>query len=456
MNKKYFVTYLTFFVVLLSALFFIYIFTPSITGYSFSGELSLVVGSNGTPVTPVTPSPSGPSSPGGGGGGGGGAAAAENPNFIVTPDVLATTLVQDEGRTYYLTASNTGNTKLDITINPVNLDDLVILDQKSFSLGIGEKKTIKVVLFALEKTKPDVYIGKILFKSAKVEREVSVVVNTKSKTPLFDVRVTAFPKLVLAGEKVNASILFKNIGFPEKTVDIDFNVSVFDFNRTQVLEFKKETIGIKGALSILRELYIPPDTIPGKYIVVVRMQYWDVTAGAFDTFEVVTPEAKKAAERKAIFSVLNIVMIAIILILLLLLILLIREFLKRKNILISKEAVLNVGVYNLGENHKSLVRSLNSSDHLVDTIEVSEGSLDGFVVSIEGGSINDYEIEMMNSNKENNFKYNPDLRSASVKFNKPGEDKIICSWRNKITGLGQAFVIKVDVLPKNQKKHSFS
>jgi len=249
-------------------------------------------------------------SPGGGGGGGGGGALISK--FEVEPDFITTTILQEEGKSFDIKLKNTGNTQLNLDLQTVNISDISILSDEALVIGVGEEKTTRVYFYALSKTKPGVYFGKILISEGSTQKTIHVVVEVKKKEALFDIAVnipTEY-KNVLAGEKMSVFVDMLNIGLYGTAVDAELFLYIMDFDKLILYEASKETLAVETNLSIVRELYVPEETKKGTYLVFGKVKYNNITISTYDTFNVLEKKYVKASY----FIVLVIVVALILLI----------------------------------------------------------------------------------------------------------------------------------------------
>lgn len=211
------------------------------------------------------------------------------PNFTVTPEIITTTLLQEQVKSLDLQINNTGNTKIDIKIELQDLSEFAVISESNFTLNLSETKLVRLDLFALSEQKPGIYIGKIVVKGDSIQRVVNVIIEVKERKPLFDIRIGILPeyKRVVAGGKLFALIQLENIGLRGKLVDVNLQFSIMDFDKKILFESYKETLAVGTQLSTIREFQVPSYTPAGKYLLIAEMRYNDITIDAYDTFDVI-------------------------------------------------------------------------------------------------------------------------------------------------------------------------
>ena len=274
-----------------------------------------------------TPSVTPPLAPPSGGGG----AITGKADFVVTPDFISVTIYQEEGKGFELGIKNTGGKKINITLEISDLNELVILTEKEFVIDTDESKRIRFDLFVPSKTNPGIYTGKILVKGESLEKTVNIVIEIKERYALFDIKLSILPdyKKVNPGESMLTHIEIKNIGLYGKTVDVELQRYVMDFDKKVLFESSKEIIAVEKEISIKRELTVPLNFPLGKYIAIAELKYKNITIDAHDSFDVVEKEYPKILK--------NPKFLALILICILILIIPILQLVKKKKISVTAQ-----------------------------------------------------------------------------------------------------------------------
>jgi hypothetical protein len=253
---------------------------------------------------------------GGGGGGEGGGGGIPSQNFQISPEFVTTTVFREEGKQFEIKITNTGSVPIFVTSEIKNISDMAILSEENINLTLGQTKTIKLYLYALRKTEPDVYYGKIIFRAGSIERVLNVVLEVKSREPLFDIKVK-IPKefkSVIAGNDMNVLVDLLNVGLYGTAVDVDLVLYITNFDKLVLYESSKEVVAVKTNLSIDRTLHVPFETPKGTYIVLGEAKYGNITISTYDTFNVV----EKKYLRVTFFLLILGILVLIILILIVL------------------------------------------------------------------------------------------------------------------------------------------
>jgi hypothetical protein len=260
----------------------------SFTG-NFVGELRVVVGN----VTENnSDSDSTTSSSSGGGGGGSQSSVASKPvdSFDINPTFIVENIIQGNKKIKIINVTNRKTTPLEITINA---DSLNLTTQYNNKISVNDTMPFNITFITFDTTKPGVYLGKILFKEKQTEKYVDLALNVKKPSGLFDILVKVAPpsNKIVQGRQVPIIIDMQNIGFTGKDIDITLELSIKDFQGTEIYRLK-ETLAVGLSTSILRVVELPGNSAPGRYIIDARMTYPGPreieTAEAIDSFELVS------------------------------------------------------------------------------------------------------------------------------------------------------------------------
>lgn len=245
-----------------------------------------VYSSEETPVKIVEPTPGGGVASGGGGGI---SRIISKRDFTVSKDTLKVVLKQGQTIEETIDVKNTGDVTLDITTYLQALKEFIFspsLDEIKIILNPNEEQTISITFGAEKDQKPDIYTGKIAFKSGGIERIINTIIEVESAKPLFDVDVEVLPeyKVVAPGEEIIIEVSTFNVrGFGR--VDVTLEYSIRDFNGNIVTK-EEETVAIETQAKFVRELSVPSDLKLGTYIAAVKVTFEDSVGTSTDVFEV--------------------------------------------------------------------------------------------------------------------------------------------------------------------------
>jgi len=219
----------------------------------------------------------------GGGTSGGGGSITKAKDFKVEPNKLQIKLRQGGTKKQELIIENTAKKKITINFQS-NLGGFIRLEQSSFTLKKGEKKTIAIDFLAREDTVPDLYVGNLIIKSGEEQEKILISIEVESMKPLFDVRLDISKKFMIvgAGEDLPLETYVFNFGrIGEVDVNLDFIIKN-EYGKT--IAFGKETIAVATQASQIHHILIPKDAEEGEYIAYVKVSYGETVASASHWF----------------------------------------------------------------------------------------------------------------------------------------------------------------------------
>jgi len=240
------------------------------TTYS-AAETSTVV------VTPGGGSPSG-----GGSSSSGRRSLSEVDNIDIDRDSVKISMKLDETKTDYIIIKNKEDKKikLTLTLNP-EINFVFIesgLNKYSFDIDALESRSaeIRVRAHGEDGVKEGVYVSKLIIEGGNFKKILPVVIEVESKGPtLFDVEV-AIPdeySIIEPGERVMAKILLLNLGVTG-TINANIDYEVLDFDGNVILK-DSEVQGVETKFQKIKELIIPRDTKLGKYVLSIKVTYYE-------------------------------------------------------------------------------------------------------------------------------------------------------------------------------------
>ena len=226
---------------------------------------------------------------GGTSGGGGGIPIKVVTDFSIDKNSLKVVLKQGQTRTETLRIKNTGTSIFDVKTILVDIDKFIVstgANEITTTLQPNEEKTIELNFKALQGQKPDIYPGKIKFKSPSTEKELVGIVEVDSAEPLFDASIQVLPssKEVYPGEQAIVEVNLVNIrGFGRVDVDVEYIIK--DLQGNDIVT-QHETLAVETQAKFTKSLLLPSDLKPGTYVASVRVTYGDSVGTGSDLFEV--------------------------------------------------------------------------------------------------------------------------------------------------------------------------
>ena len=210
----------------------------------------------------------------GGGGGSGGAALPKEEliDYRVSADSIETELRLGKAGTQELTIKNTGATKIDFVLYPKYLSDYVFLSETTFSLDIGEEKTVILNMIGKDL---GAHAGELIVSASGIRKIIPMIIAVESDQTLFDAKIdipTEYKELS-RGEELKAQItLFNIVG---GAVDVTVNYIIKDMEGN-VISDESEIFNVQEQKSYLKT-YKTPELMPGNYVAIIEVRY----AGSF-------------------------------------------------------------------------------------------------------------------------------------------------------------------------------
>ena len=163
-------------------------------------------------------------------------------------------------------------------INVKEIENLVTLEEKEFSLGANEEKNLKIILDCtcknITKTPPGIYLGNIEISSGKIIKKIPVTLEVQSEDVLFSSNILLIPQGsdLIPGQKLNSEIKIFNLeGFSQTNIKLIYFIKSFD-GRTIVSE--SEEVFIDGSsISLSKSFSLPSNLRLGDYFFGVITQY---------------------------------------------------------------------------------------------------------------------------------------------------------------------------------------
>jgi len=280
----------------------------TINNYS-SGTLSFNVTSftiYSAEETPTAP----PSSPPGGGPGGG--AVTEVKGIELDKEKISVSLKQGETKKETITIKNTGKQKIKISLQTAEIKDLMKISEESFELNAGDSKTIDLDFIAREDTIPDLYIGKLIVKTDRTEKEILIAIEVESQKPLFDVKVEIPERFlyVLPGEEIMANIkLFRVEGKGKVDVKVEY---IIKNEQNEIILSEEETRAVETEMSFVKAFRLPSNIEDGTYIFYVKARYNGEVASSTAQFSVSKLEIPFLKKENIIIIIIIIMIFVII------------------------------------------------------------------------------------------------------------------------------------------------
>ena len=187
---------------------------------------------------------------------------------------------------------NTGADATDIIIEVFGVSDIVKTDSAYFTLKPGQTKIARLnfsSFFASEgiEQQPGVYIGKLVIKSEKGQKEIPIVIEIETKNVLFDMNLNpvAIERKVRQGQDTTIEVrLFNLESIESENVDVEYFVK--DISGNTILT-ESETVVVKTQASFFKTISIPKNLKSGPYIFAALSKFGNSVGTASYLFEVI-------------------------------------------------------------------------------------------------------------------------------------------------------------------------
>jgi len=218
--------------------------------------------------------------------GGGGGAVTKIENFILDKEQLKVSLRQGETVKDSVRIKNIGTMKIKILVELRGLENFTKISEQDFEISPNETKEIIIDFLVREDSLPDIYIGKIVFKSQNIKREILTSLNIASKKALFDLKVEIPNKFlsVNPGEEVVAELTLLSFGKFGR-IDANLEYGIKD-SLGNTLLVNSEQVAVETQLILVKSFKIPSYFLGGDYFFYSKATYNGEMAVASATFKV--------------------------------------------------------------------------------------------------------------------------------------------------------------------------
>ena len=203
---------------------------------------------------------------------------------------------------------NIGTDISDIEIEVKGVEDIVNVEEKSFTLKPGQTKRISTRFSAFNEEKkiehiPDIYIGKLDVKSKDTVKTIPLIIEVESKNILFDMNLNplARERTIYPGEKVTIEVKLFNLE-EIKPVNIDMEYFVKDLEGNTIIS-ESETVVVQNQASFYKTISIPENFRSENYVFIALAKYGSSTGTASYLFEVSGIKEAAEAEKRTYFDI---------------------------------------------------------------------------------------------------------------------------------------------------------
>ena len=271
--------------------------------------------------TPTTSDASGSSSSSGGSGGSIASSKKSPPieptskELQIGTKTLSVSILQGQTKLQHISLHNNNAQPLIANITLVNLEDLIIIQDKTLTLQPGASHELAFDIIARETKQPGVYLGKIILTTKDKQHEILIAITVNSAKSLFDIRLSIPSDIetLRPGKELLAQIEIFNLGAKER-VDAIIEYKIQDAKGKTLLT-EKETIAIETQTSFVKRLKLPRSLADEHYILEVLIYHNKEVGGASTWFSIAKKEQQYNTSILIILSTILIITILTLLVL---------------------------------------------------------------------------------------------------------------------------------------------
>lgn len=197
--------------------------------------------------------------------------APKNETFDLNKVLLKSVINENEDLNTSFRVVNFGESR-NFKINVLDLENLVLLNEKDFYLDNYESKDVSVY-FNGKNAGPGVYIGSFEIQAEKERKILPVIFEIQSFSPYFAINldINSAYKEVAPGKEIVSNINFFNLKDVEThPVDVEYNI--VDMNG-KVMASEKQKIIIGSKLSAQEIMKVPEELTQGNYVFAVILNF---------------------------------------------------------------------------------------------------------------------------------------------------------------------------------------
>ncbi|MBI2449435.1 hypothetical protein HYV49_04010, partial [Candidatus Pacearchaeota archaeon] len=252
-----------------------------------------------------TPSPSPSESPAPSGGGGSLGKRIVKSFYIDKKEIFVKLKLGETGKAFFSVINN-GTEALNFVVRRAGLREYVTQNPRVFSLAPNESEGIDLIITAPQE--PGTYTSTIIVEAEGIIQETLLIIEVETAEKLFDV-VLDIPtryKEVRAGSDIFVTMEIINLG-EEGRVDVLLTYYLKDLNNNILFSYS-ETLAVDTKTSIVREIKIPNNFKPGRYVLAADVIYKNIVS---TSSSVITIKEKINAEKIVGIMVSVIITVAI-------------------------------------------------------------------------------------------------------------------------------------------------
>ncbi len=221
------------------------------------------------------------------GGGGGGVSTADLEKFLKTflnvggIKIETTSIYKEmfagETSTVTINLANTLATASAISLSATgDIRSFIFFEDSHVDLNPKETRDVIVKIVIPKTTNPGNYEGDLLFASAGKEGKIPVAIRILSpEGKLLDVKILPLTASIEPGKVLRLQTELLNLG-QTKRIDVQFGLSLIKVDTGEVVTRTEEAFAVETSVDTVKNLTIPQNTVPGKYMVQAIAYYSNV------------------------------------------------------------------------------------------------------------------------------------------------------------------------------------
>ncbi|NMC33927.1 MAG: hypothetical protein GYA36_15905, partial [Veillonellaceae bacterium] len=225
-----------------------------------------------------------PSSGGSGGGGGSGVSLEQIKNIFenfydiggikIETTSIYKELFAGESASARVTLANTLTTPVSMRLTAEgDIEDFIFFADSSLNFEGKESKDLLVKIILPQKIEPKTYEGNLVFNTRTKQGKIPVtirVLNPEGK--LLDIKISPLISVVEPGQVLRLQTDLLNLGQTKK-VDVQFDLRLMSPETEEIFTRSEEAFAVESSLSTIKNLTIPKDIVPGKYLIKASVYY---------------------------------------------------------------------------------------------------------------------------------------------------------------------------------------
>jgi len=183
-------------------------------------------------------------------------------------------LFAGETTTVRIKLSNTLNNKNTISLSAEgDVKQFIFFEKSSIELEPNEIRDVLIKIVAPKKIEPGNYDGDLVLKSGEEEGRIPVTIRIlHPEGKLLDVKIQPLTPTVAPGEILRLQTDLLNLGKTKK-VDVQFDLQLLDVETGEIINRQEEAFAVETTISTVKELRIPEEIKPGRYMVKATAYY---------------------------------------------------------------------------------------------------------------------------------------------------------------------------------------